>query len=144
MTSEQRPPVYNGHSFVVPRVVVAHRFDCIWQIVYRSGKWQTKTLKQTNILSTGIFFFGAKSLVKSINCLLLSFSPTQNHCPLSSFNFPFEKSEIEFNNRWRFFVVYKFLFIFYEIHFRWSLLRITEKQTLLNLKEITHKQNIRF
>ncbi len=29
MTSEQRPPVNNGHYFWVPRVVVIHRFDCI-------------------------------------------------------------------------------------------------------------------
>jgi hypothetical protein len=29
MTSEQRPPVYSGHFFGVPRVVVVHKFDCI-------------------------------------------------------------------------------------------------------------------
>ena len=28
MISEQRPPVYNGHYFWVPRVVVVPRFDC--------------------------------------------------------------------------------------------------------------------
>ena len=28
-TSEQRPPVNNGHKFRVQRVVVVHRFDCI-------------------------------------------------------------------------------------------------------------------
>jgi len=28
MTSEQRPPVNNGHYFGVPRVVVVHKFDC--------------------------------------------------------------------------------------------------------------------
>ncbi len=28
-TSEQRPPVNNGHKFGVPRVVVVHKFDCI-------------------------------------------------------------------------------------------------------------------
>ncbi len=28
MTSEQRPPVNNGHYFWVLRVAVVHRFDC--------------------------------------------------------------------------------------------------------------------
>jgi hypothetical protein len=28
-TSEQRPPVNNGHKFGVPRLVVVHKFDCI-------------------------------------------------------------------------------------------------------------------
>ncbi len=28
--SEQRPPVNNGHYFWVPRMVVIHRFDCIF------------------------------------------------------------------------------------------------------------------
>ena len=26
---EQRPPVYNGHYFGVPRAVIVHRFDCV-------------------------------------------------------------------------------------------------------------------
>jgi hypothetical protein len=30
MTSKQRPPVNNGHYFWVPRVVVVHRFECIY------------------------------------------------------------------------------------------------------------------
>ena len=29
MTSEQRPPVNNGHFSGVPRVVIEHKFDCI-------------------------------------------------------------------------------------------------------------------
>jgi len=28
MTSEQRPPVNNGHYLGVPRIVVVHKFDC--------------------------------------------------------------------------------------------------------------------
>ncbi len=32
MTSEQRPPVNNGHYFGVPRVVIVHKFDCSLKI----------------------------------------------------------------------------------------------------------------
>jgi hypothetical protein len=31
MTSEQRPPVNNGHNIWVPRLVVVHKFDYISQ-----------------------------------------------------------------------------------------------------------------
>jgi hypothetical protein len=34
MTSEQRPIVYSGHYFWVPRVVVVHKFDCVLKYMY--------------------------------------------------------------------------------------------------------------
>ncbi len=38
MTSEQRPPVNNGHFFWVPGVVVTHMFDCTFNVKIEQKK----------------------------------------------------------------------------------------------------------
>ncbi len=53
-TSEQRPPVNNGHNFRVPRVVVVHRLDCRFNFFLKIlGKKNKKTIfynsKMSNI-----------------------------------------------------------------------------------------------
>ncbi len=61
-TSEQRPPVNNGHYFCVPRVVVEHRFDCtrnfhvgrqdqVWKI------FEERSFCQTFFISTFKTYF---------------------------------------------------------------------------------------
>ena len=42
MTSEQRPPVTNGHYFEVSKVVVVRRFDCILEVPLRREPTKTK------------------------------------------------------------------------------------------------------
>jgi hypothetical protein len=41
-TSEHRPPVNNGYTFRVSRVVIAHRFDCTVKPVYNGHPWDLK------------------------------------------------------------------------------------------------------
>ncbi len=49
-TSEQRPPVNNGHKFGVPRVVVVHKFNCISFSIknYFEGQTKVKTISHTH------------------------------------------------------------------------------------------------
>ncbi len=50
-TSEQRPPVNNGHKFGVPRVVVVHRFDYTTKVDYYFPKGADQPLPKFTWLS---------------------------------------------------------------------------------------------
>jgi len=44
-TSEQRPPVNNGHYFWVPKVIVVHKFDCNSKNLICFINWELVKLK---------------------------------------------------------------------------------------------------